>query len=403
MIGKKVGPDRWIPIQLIGWSLASGGQFFMHNKTSFFLCRFFIGLCMGGFIPDAVLYLSYFYTKREMPIRLALFWFVDTISGVIASFIAYGVLHLRGVAGKPGWAWLFLIEALISFIIGVLSFFFLVPGPTQTKTWFAPNGYFTEREEKIIVNKVLRDDPSKSDMHNREAISLKMLWTSLNDYDLWPIYIIGMLFEIPASPPKSYLSLSLKALGFSTFQTTLLGIPITIFAAINMLWVTYLTERFHQIAIIGFLAQVWVLPMLIVEYTSAGSVSHWGQYAVLFFLLGQPATHAAQVGWCSRLSNAVRTRAVSAAMYNITIQLSGIASSNIYRKDDKPLYKRGNGQLIAINIASMASYILAKVYYTYRNKQKRTAWSAMSKEQQAEYLKTTKDQGNKRLGFLFES
>jgi hypothetical protein len=68
MAGKKVGPDRWIPIQLIGWSLASGGQFFVHNKTGFFLCRFFIGLCMGGFIPDAVLYLSYFYTKREMPI-----------------------------------------------------------------------------------------------------------------------------------------------------------------------------------------------------------------------------------------------------------------------------------------------------------------------------------------------
>jgi hypothetical protein len=140
-----------------------------------------------------------------------------------------------------------------------------------------------------------------------------------------------------------------------------------------------------------------------IEYTSAGSISHWGQYAVLFFLLGQPATHAAQVGWCSRLSNAVRTRAVSAAMYNITIQLSGIASSNIYRKDDKSLYKRGNGQLIAINIASIASYILAKVYYTYRNKQKRTAWGATTKEQQAEYLKTTKDQGNKRLNSLFES
>ncbi|KAI5206038.1 putative pantothenate transporter [Aureobasidium subglaciale] len=403
MIGKKVGPDRWIPIQLIGWSLASGGQFFMHNKTGFFLCRFFIGLCMGGFIPDAVLYLSYFYTRKEMPIRLAFFWFVDSMSGVIASFIAYGVLHLRGVAGKPGWAWLFLIEALISLAIGVLSFFFLVPGPTQTKTWFAPNGYFTEREEKIIVNKVLRDDPSKSDMHNREAISLKMLWNSLKDYDLWPVYIIGMLFEIPASPPKSYLSLTLKALGFGTFHTTLLGIPITVFTAINLLWVTYLTEKFHQIALIGFLAQVWVLPLLIIEYTSAGNISHWAQYAVLFFLLGQPATHAAQVGWCSRLSNAVRTRAVSAAMYNITIQLSGIASSNIYRTDDKPLYKRGNGQLIAINIASMATYILAKVYYMYRNKQKISVWNAMSKEQQAEYLKTTKDQGNKRLDFLFES
>lgn len=170
-----------------------------------------------------------------MPIRLALFWFVDTMSGVVASFIAYGVLHMRGVANRAGWAWLFLIEALITIVIGFLSFFVLVPGPTQTKTWLAPQGYFTPREETVIVSRILRDDPSKGSMHNRQAISLRMFWQSLKDYDLWPVYIIGILFEIPFSPPKSYLSLSLKALGFSTFQTTLLGIPITVFAAANML------------------------------------------------------------------------------------------------------------------------------------------------------------------------
>ncbi|GAB7356756.1 hypothetical protein MBLNU459_g7656t1 [Dothideomycetes sp. NU459] len=405
MIGKKLGPDRWIPVQMICWSFASGGQFFMHNKAGFFACRFFIGLFMGGFIPDSILYLSYFYTKNEMAMRLALFWFVDYMSGVIASFIAYGVLHMRGVANRAGWQWLFLIEALITMVIGFASFLFLVPGPTQTKTWIAPNGYFTPREERIIVTRILRDDPSKGGMHNRQAISLRMLWESLKDYDLWPVYIIGILFEIPGSPPKSYLSLSLKALGFNTFQTTLLGIPITVFTAINMLWITYLTEKFHQIAIVGFLTQLWILPLLIVLYTSVQSLSHWDQYVVLFFLLGQPLMQAALVGWCSRLSNSVRTRAVSASVFNMMIQLSGIASSNIYRSDDKPLYHRGNSQLIAICVATMAAYALAKVYYTVRNKQKREKWESMSKEEQARYLEepTTYNAGNKRLDFLFES
>ncbi|OJK01736.1 hypothetical protein ASPACDRAFT_51496 [Aspergillus aculeatus ATCC 16872] len=403
MIGKRLGPDRWIPVQIILWSLASGGQFFMHNRAGFFACRFFIGLFMGGFIPDAILYLSYFYTKREMPIRLAFFWFVDSISGVIASFIAYGVLHMRGVDGREGWRWLFLIEALISIVIGFLSFLFLVPGPTQTKTWWNPRGYFTEREEKIIVNRVLRDDPSKGDMHNREALTLGMLWKSLKDYDLWPIYVIGILFEIPTSPPKSYLSLSLKAIGFSTFHTTLLGIPVTVFSAINLLLVTELSERWRQICYVGILTQLWSLPLLIVLYRSASVLSHWGLYAVTFVLLGWPSPHAAHVGWCSRLSNAVRTRAVSAALYNITIQLSGIASSNIYRDDDKPYYHRGDGQLIAINVATIVVYVLAKVYYAKRNQWKQDKWAAMTDEQKADYLENTKDEGNKRLDFFFDS
>jgi hypothetical protein len=402
MIGKRLGPDRWIPIQIILWSLASGGQFFMQNRAGFFACRFFIGLFMGGFIPDSILYLSYFYTKSEMPFRLALFWFVDSMSGVIASFIAYGVLHMRGVAGREGWRWLFLIEALISIVIGFLSFLFLVPGPTQTQTWWNPKGYFSEREEKIIVNRVLRDDPSKGDMHNRQGLSLKMLWQSLKDYDLWPIYAIGILFEIPTAPPKTYLTLSLKAIGFNTFQTTLLSIPVTVFASINLLLVTELTERFHQISLIGLLTQLWTLPLLIVLYTSAGSLSHWGLYAVTFVLLGWPSPHAAHVGWCSRLSNTVRTRTVSAALYNITIQFSGIASSNIYRSDDKPLYRRGNKQLIAINIATVVLYALAKAYYVRRNQWKKSRWEKLSPEERATYLETTTDKGNKRLDFLFD-
>lgn len=403
MVGKRLGPDRWIPVQIIIWSLASGGQFFMQGRSGFFACRFFIGLFMGGFIPDAILYLSYFYTKSEMPFRLALFWFTDSMSGVIASFIAYGVLHMDNVAGREGWRWLFLIEALITIVIGFLSFLFLIPGPTQTKTWWNPKGYFNEREEKIIVNRVLRDDPSKGDMHNRQALSLRMLWQSLKDYDLWPIYIIGMLFEIPTAPPKAYLTLSLKALGFTTFQTTLLSIPVTVFASINLLIVTELTERFHEISIIGLLTQVWSLPLLIILYTSAGTLSHWGVYAVSFVLLGWPSPHAAQVGWCSRLSNAVRTRAVSAALYNITIQLSGIASSNIYRSDDKPLYRRGNKQLIAINVATIVVYALAKAYYVARNRWKKTQWGNMSPEERASYLETTTDLGNKRLDFQFDN
>lgn len=50
LIGKKLGPDRWIHLQVIIWSLSAAGRFFMHNRAGFLACRFFLGLSMGDFI-----------------------------------------------------------------------------------------------------------------------------------------------------------------------------------------------------------------------------------------------------------------------------------------------------------------------------------------------------------------
>jgi len=44
-----------------------------------------------------------------------------------------------------------------------------------------------------MVNRVLRDDPTKSDMHNREGLSPWMIFQALKDWKLWPIYILGLV------------------------------------------------------------------------------------------------------------------------------------------------------------------------------------------------------------------
>lgn len=47
----------------------------------------------------------------------------------------------------------------------------------------------------------------------------------MKDYDLWPLYVLGLVCFIPQSPPTKYLTLIVKSLGFSTFNTNLLTIP----------------------------------------------------------------------------------------------------------------------------------------------------------------------------------
>lgn len=52
-----------------------------------------------------ILYLSYFYKSRELPIRLSYFWTSYVTTQIVAAFLAYGILHLRGHSGLAGWRW----------------------------------------------------------------------------------------------------------------------------------------------------------------------------------------------------------------------------------------------------------------------------------------------------------
>ncbi|KAG2104391.1 allantoate permease [Suillus discolor] len=396
LVSKRIGPDRWIPTQMCLWSFVSLSQFWLTGRTSFLVCR-----ALLGFFPPRLTLLTFrtdFYTKTELPVRLALFWMTMNFCAIIASFIAYGTLHMDGVAGAAGWQWLFMIEGILTLFIGILSFFRMPASPTQTKTWFRPNGWFTEREEIIMVNRVLRDDPTKGDMHNREGLTLRRLWTAMCDYDLWPIYILGLMFGIPNTPPSTYLTLLLRDIGFDTFNTNLLTIPSQAFGIITMFVTTLVSEFVNERSIVSMMEDLWTLPFLVALYALPSSPNPW----VFFAVVTAKYLSLVQVGWCSRNAGAVASRTVNASLYNMFVQASEIISAQIYVASDAPRYRHGNEILIVIcciNICIL--YPGTKAYYMWRNRQRAKIWDAMTTEERAHYLSTTKDVGNRRLDFRF--
>lgn len=54
------------------------------------------------------------------------------------------------------------------------------------------NAWWSTEEEKILVNRILRDDPTKGDMNNRQAVDMKGIWGALTNIDLWPLYIVSL-------------------------------------------------------------------------------------------------------------------------------------------------------------------------------------------------------------------
>ncbi|KAI8245110.1 putative transporter [Colletotrichum sp. SAR 10_98] len=155
-------------------------QTLMNNRASFWAFRGLLGFVQGGFIPEMVLYLSYFYKNNELPIRLSVFYTVIPITQIYGALLAAGFLAMRGIR---------------------------------------------EHEEEILVNRILRDDPTKGDMNNRTAVTFQGLWTALTTVDLWPVFLVGLFAWIPFQPTANYLSLILRDMGYSVFESNMLAIP----------------------------------------------------------------------------------------------------------------------------------------------------------------------------------
>lgn len=176
-----------------------------------------------------------------------------------------------------------------------------------------------------MVNRIIREDPSKSSMHNREALTPALLWQSIKDYDLWPIYILGLMFQTPMQTPTAYLTLSLKELGFDTFKTNLLVIPskvlhvvtskyiffliaalfmsgeLMLTSPISVLGLTYASEILGELTFTALIGQLWALPFLIfINVIDINSINKWLAWAVMTALLCYPSGKSQT--WFSSLS-----------------------------------------------------------------------------------------------------
>lgn len=129
-------------------------------------------------------------------------------------------------------------------------------------------------------------------MHNRQGISLTLLWEALTDYDMWPIYLLGLTWGIPQQPTSSYLTLILKGLGFDTFESNLLTIPAYVLFLLQLIFWTWVSEKINNRFLIVLFCQIYMLPILIALEVIPASTNAWGKYVLSILMVGYPYVHA---------------------------------------------------------------------------------------------------------------
>ena len=161
LILERVGARIWIARIMITWGLLSACTMLVTTPMQFYAVRFLLGAAEAGFLPGVLFYLtSWFPTYRRGRV-IALFMIGLPLSSVIGGPLSGWIMsHFDQTAGLRGWQWLFILEAIPSVVLGVLTF------------WALPNNYhqakWMSREEKTLLESELRLDET-DDGHSKES------------------------------------------------------------------------------------------------------------------------------------------------------------------------------------------------------------------------------------------
>ena len=189
----KVGPRLWISRIMITWGIVATALAFTRGEHSFLALRFLLGIMEGGFFPGMILYLTFWFPSGERARAVAKFMTATSIAGVVGGVIAHGLLKLDGTLGLHGWQWLFIMEGLPTFCVGISVLWVLKDKPDDA-TWL------TDQEKQWLDAELERDrkEGGANDRHTLlDALRLPMVWILAGIFALDQIGVYTMNIWMP--------------------------------------------------------------------------------------------------------------------------------------------------------------------------------------------------------------
>ncbi|SPA43998.1 MFS transporter [Cupriavidus taiwanensis] len=147
----KIGARIWTARIMITWGIISALFLFVQTPTQFYVMRFLLGLAEAGFYPGVILYLTYWFPANRRAKMIALFMSGIPIAGMFGNPLSGWIMDaFNGTHGMRGWQWMFLLEALPAFVIGLLTIFVLRDGIDK-----AP---WLDADEKRVLKRNIEED-----------------------------------------------------------------------------------------------------------------------------------------------------------------------------------------------------------------------------------------------------
>ncbi|KAH7097519.1 major facilitator superfamily domain-containing protein [Auriculariales sp. MPI-PUGE-AT-0066] len=384
---ERTRPSRWIPFITVTWGFICCMMGIVKNLDGLLAARAFLGIAQGGLFPGVSFYITMWYRRHECGLRMALFFSAATAAGAFGGVLARALIAMDGTAGRPGWAWIFIIEGVITVALGLVAFFAMQDYP-ETATFLTP-------EEKTEVERRLKAD------RNGLADEWDLLYVkqALTDWKIWVQMLINIGIYMPLYSISLFLPTIVRSLGYQDNTAQLMSAPPYLLACILCIAAGVVGDRigqrgmiiatFNVIAMIGFI--------LLVSSTN-GTVKYIGTF---FAAAGIYPNIPQAVAWTGNNIGGSTKRGIGIAMHVGFGNLAGIIAAFLYPVKDQPHYRPGNATHIGSLAMSTVLCMLMTVYLRRENARRDAKYHKKPSEYTDEEKEKERDRGDNASFFRY--
>jgi MFS family permease len=183
--------------------------------------------------PSFILITSMWYTRRQQPVRIGLWYTANGFGIALGGLLGYGIGHIHGALAS--WRFEFLIIGALCCIWGIVIVIFMPDSPVTAK-------FLSNHEKRIAVERLKGNQTGVENKH----FKMYQLKEAFLDPKLYLFYLLGVVGNIPNGGISNFGTIIIKGFGFSTLVTTLMQVPYGFFIAISILTCVFLNDRFEN-------------------------------------------------------------------------------------------------------------------------------------------------------------
>ena len=344
LVMMRVGARAWLARIMVSWGLISAAMIFARSDTVFFVLRFLLGVAEAGFYPGVLLYLTYWFPRRQRARATGLFYLGVPLSLVFGSPLSGLLLQFDGVLGLKGWQFVFVVEGMAAVAIGIVAFFYLCDGPARA-TWM------TAEERAALAAEIAREEASKAAQVRHSALGV------LTDLRVVAFIVVYFCFQVGTSPFSFYFPSKLAAATGGKVDVTiglLLALPWLCSAAVTLLATAYADRHDNHRAVAVVLTVAGVLASAAVGFIGNPVL------LVIAFCIAVPGLTSSQpVFWSLPTQYLSGTGAASGIAFIVSLgNLGGFFAPQIKTYAEYALGSGSAGYLALSIIAGVAAVIL---------------------------------------------